>query len=355
MASGRQKDNPPDPASDSLPLIRGRRATSYDVARLAGVSQSAVSRCFKPGASVSGKMRERVLKAAEELEYQPNAIARGLITQRSNLVAVLVSGRLNLYYPEVLFRLTDELSKVGLRVLLFTVDSEDEADGVIEQAWQFQVDGLISASHLSRAQYDLLQKRSIPVVFFNRYFTDRSTNVVYCDPRAQVDALIKRLVDFGHRRFGLIRGPRDNMVGFERIRLVTEALQRHQVTEVREVQGDFTYDSGGAALQELCADPATRPTAIICANDMMALGCMDEARSVLELNIPDDLSIAGFDGIGMSQFASYELTTIRQPIGRMCQAAVAMIAARAELPEQSNERRVFEGAILEGRSIAKAP
>ncbi|WP_373006665.1 LacI family DNA-binding transcriptional regulator [Hyphomonas sp.] len=355
MVSNRQKNSPPDESADILPLIKGRRATSYDVARLAGVSQSAVSRCFKDGASVSQKMRELVMKAAEELEYQPNAIARGLITQRSNLVAVLVSGRLNLYYPEVLFRLTEELSKVGLRVLLFTLDSEEEAETVIEQAWRFQVDGVISASHLSRSQFDVLDKRGIPVVFFNRYFVDRPTNVVYCDPTSQAHALIKKLVDFGHRDFGLIRGPSANMVSQERSRIVREALKRHGISNIREATGDFTYESGGAALQELYGEGINRPTAIISVNDMMALGCMDEARAVLELKVPDDLSVAGFDGTGVSQFASYELTTIRQPIGRMSHAAVNMIAARVESPDQSNEKRVFEGALIEGGSIAKAP
>jgi DNA-binding LacI/PurR family transcriptional regulator len=357
MVSSRQtkKTLENDGEDNVVPLIRGRRATSYDVARLAGVSQSAVSRCFKPGASVSKKMRERVIKAAEELEYQPNAIARGLITQRSNLVAVLVSGRLNLYYPEVLFRLTEELSKVGLRVLLFTVDSEADAEQVIEQAWQFQVDGFVSASHLSREQFSVLQKRGIPVVFFNRYFADRSTNVVYCDPQAQVDDLIAQLVAFGHRRFGLICGPEQNMVSQQRSRLVRQSLARHDIESLFEASGDFTYDSGAAAVQELFVDGRETPTAIICTNDMMALGCMDEARAVLELRVPDDLSVVGFDGIGMSRFASYELTTIRQPIGRMCEAAVGMILARVEQPEQSNEKRVFEGAVIEGNTIAAAP
>lgn len=353
MASSRQKPKSPETGAEIVPLIKGRRATSYDVARLAGVSQSAVSRCFKAGASVSKKMREKVMKAAETLEYQPNAIARGLITQRSNLVAVLVSGRLNLYYPEVLFRLTEELSREGLRVLLFTVESEDEAEDVIEQAWQFQVDGLISASHLSKAQFETLTKRKIPVVFFNRYFTDVSTNVVYCDPAAQVRELTDRLVQLGHRRFGLVRGPETNMVSRERARLVEEALAGHSLELRAEAVGDFTYESGAAALQELMENGSEVLTAIICVNDMMAMGCMDEARHVLELNVPADLSIASFDGIGTAQFASYEITTIRQPIGRMCEAAVDLISARAEKPDQSNEKRVFEGALIEGRSIAK--
>lgn len=355
MASNQQKPKPPENGADIVPLIKGRRATSYDVARLAGVSQSAVSRCFKPGASVSKKMRDRVMKAAEELEYQPNAIARGLITQRSHLVAVLVSGRLNLYYPEVLFRLTDELSKQGLRVLIFTVDNEADAEQVVDQACLFQVDGLISASHLSRDQYAILTRRNIPVVLFNRYFADVSTNVVYCDPTAQVRDLIDRLVGQGHGRFSLVKGPDANMVSRERARIVGEALARHGLQLSAQATGDFTYEGGGAALQELMAMAGPSPTVVICINDMMAMGCMDEARFVLDLKVPDDLSVASFDGIGMAQFASYEITTIRQPIGRMCEAAVDMIASRAERPEQSNEKRVFEGALIEGASIASAP
>ena len=339
----------------SVPLIKGRRATSYDVARLAGVSQSAVSRCFKPGASVSQKMRDRVMKAAEQLEYTPNAIARGLITQRSNLVAVLVSGGLNLYYPEVLFRLTGELSKAGLRALLFTIDSEQEAADVIEQAWQFQVDGLISASHMSPDQYATLKKRKIPVVFFNRYFADDPNNVVYCDPLVQVREVVEKLSGLGHRRFAIIEGPENNMVSRERTRLVTEEIARLKGSDLICVKGDFTYDSGATGLQEILGADRPRPSAIICVNDMMAMGLMDEARSVVGLDVPRDLSIVGFDGIGMSQFASYELTTIRQPIGRMCESAVAMIMARIEQPEQSSEKRVFEGALIAGGSIAAAP
>ncbi len=106
----------------------GHRVTSYDVARQAGVSQSAVSRCFKPGASVSKKMRARVMKVAEDLGYQPNAIARSLITRRSNMVAVVISQQTNLYYPEVLVQLSQRFSERGVRVLLFTLEHESDSD-----------------------------------------------------------------------------------------------------------------------------------------------------------------------------------------------------------------------------------
>ncbi|MHA7856803.1 MAG: LacI family DNA-binding transcriptional regulator [Henriciella sp.] len=355
MANNPSKKNPPEENGKVIPLIKGRRATSYDVARLAGVSQSAVSRCFKPGSSISGKMRERVMKAAKELEYQPNAIARGLITQRSNLVAVLVSGRLNLYYPEALFKITEELSAAGLRALLFTVESEEDAETVIEQAWQFQVDGVISASHMSQAQYELLEKRKIPVVFFNRYFADHPNTVVYCDPSEQIDSLAKQLAELGHTRAALISGPSENMVSRERTRMTKASLARFNIDLVAEVQGDFSYESGAAGLQSIKQQNGNTPSVIVCINDMMGMGCMDEARSVLGLSVPSDLSIVSFDGIGMSQFSSYELTTVRQPIGRMSEAAVRMITERVERPDQSHEKRVFEGAVIPGGSIARAP
>ena len=101
----------------------GRRVTSYDVAKAAGVSQSAVSRVFKHGASASKDMRDRVHRVADQLGYRPNAIARGLITRRSNLVGVIISKWTNLYYPEVLVSLTQQFSDAGIRVLLFSLET----------------------------------------------------------------------------------------------------------------------------------------------------------------------------------------------------------------------------------------
>ncbi len=104
-----------------------KRVTSYDVARVAGVSQSAVSRAFRPGLSVSDKTKAKVMKAAKKLGYKPNAIARMLITQRSGMVAVIISSISNLVYPELLSRVTDQLSARGVRVLLFTLDESEPA------------------------------------------------------------------------------------------------------------------------------------------------------------------------------------------------------------------------------------
>jgi len=330
------------------------RATSYDVARLAGVSQSAVSRCFKPGASVSKKMRDKVMEAAKSLNYQPNAIARGLITRRSNLIAVLVSSQMNFYYPEVLFQLTDRFSQQGMRVLLFTINEESDVGAAINQVWQYQADGMISASYLSVAQHKLLDERKIPVVMFNRYFSDLPTNTIWCDTETAVNTMIGHLINFGHKQFGVIEGPEYSMVNRERMRIVRHAISEQGGTIVAEARGNYRYESAANATQSLMAG-GTGPTAIIAANDMMAMGALDELRNTMGRSVPGDVSVAGFDGIGAARFASYELTTIRQPIGRMAEAAVSMMLNRIEKPEISSEKRVLAGSFIQGTSTGPVP
>ena len=330
-----------------------RRATSYDVARLAGVSQSAVSRCFKPGASVSKKMRKKVMEAAEALNYQPNAIARGLITRRSNLVAVLVSSQMNFYYPEVLFQLTDRLSELGLRVLLFTIRDEADVETSLDQVWQYQVDGVISASYLSVDQHRVLTDRGIPVIMFNRYFADVPTTSVWCDTAPAVSEMIRHLRDFGHQRFGLLEGPAHSMVGADRMRNVRRAIAEQGGTITASVRGDYRYASASEATQDIMGVDV-RPTAIIAANDMMAMGAMDELKAVFGKSVPGNMSVVGFDGINSARFASYELSTIRQPIGRMADAAISMLIDRVEKPELSPERRVLDGSFLQGTSTGPA-
>ena len=152
--------------------------TSYDVARRAGVTQPTVSRSFKPGASVSVATRARVMKAAKALNYTPNAIARSLITRRSNMVAVMISDLTNLYSPEVLSELSQQFMKKGLRVLLFTLPHEADVDKILAQVWEYQVDGVVAAARLSPEQVAEFERRRIPLVLYNRSLRDRAVHSV---------------------------------------------------------------------------------------------------------------------------------------------------------------------------------
>ncbi|MEM6683048.1 MAG: LacI family DNA-binding transcriptional regulator [Pseudomonadota bacterium] len=330
-----------------------RRATSYDVAALAGVSQSAVSRCFKDGASISQKTRAKVLKAAESLNYQPNAIARGLITQRSNLAAVIVSSQINFYYPEVLSQLTEQFAQRGIRVLLFTIQNPSDTDRALDELWRYQVDGVISASYLSRDQYALLEARGIPTVLFNRFFSDRPSHSTWCDPSDATQALVDHLVENGHQHFAMIEGPSDSQVNMIRTRAVERALATHGLQLRARARGSYRYESAGQAVDSLLR-ARTSMTALICANDMMAMGAIDQLRQQHGLDVPRDISVAGFDGIGAGQFASYTLTTIRQPIARMTQHTVDTLLNDLEGDEKTPERVAFAGEFMRGSSTGKA-
>lgn len=332
-----------------------RSVTSYDVARLAGVSQSAVSRCFNPGSSVSRKMRERVMKAAETLRYQPNAIARGLITRRSNLVAVIISNLTNLYYPEVLSQLSQQLSERGIRLLLFTLEKESSIDEMLQFIWQYRVDGAIVAARLSASQIDSFKERNVPLVLYNRSYEDQPVSSVCCDQGEAARALVNRLHLAGHASFGIVAGPPDSVVGEQRTAATVRRLRDLGYDAVHVVPGNYDYESGVAAMEALVAHFGSAPDAVICANDVMALGCIDSARHAFGLEVPRDVSIAGFDGVGASAWSSYRLATVRQPVRRMAEAAVSMLVERIEDAHLPPERRVFSGIPIEGNSARLSP
>ena len=325
-----------------------RQITSYDVALKAGVSQSAVSRCFKPGASVSESMRARVMKAAKQLNYTPNAMARSLITRRSNLVGVVISNLTNLYYPEVLSELSRQFAQRNMRILLFTLPYEADVDQVISKVWEYQVDGVIAAARLLPTQVAEFENRQIPLVLFNRTLGERPVNAVVCDQIAGAKMLVDRLAAAGHRRFALIGGPKDSVVGQERTRGARERIAELGFATPFEAPGNYDYQSGAAGLHLIHKHLGSVPDAIICANDLMAIGCLDTARHELGLNVPGDLSVAGFDGVAPSTWLSYNLTTLRQPVQTMAAAAADLLISMIGNPDATLERRVFSAQFIEG-------
>lgn len=327
----------------------GSSATSYDVAELAEVSQSAVSRAFRKGASIAPKTREKIMRAAKQLGYQPNAFARGLITRRTNLVAVVISNLTNLYYPEVLAELTQRLSAEGHRVLLFSLASESEIDEMLGLIWPYRVDGAIVAARLKDEQIRQFNDRGIPIILYNRVGEGEPAASVACDSAAGTRELVKHLLAAGHRRFGIIAGPEDSYVGEERL----DSARRHLAAAGIEPllhRGGFDYRSGEEGLRALMEASGGQLDAVIATNDAMAMGAIDCARGAYDLAIPEQLSIVGFDGVGPATWGGYQLTTIRQPVRRMARAAVDMLIERIEQPGMIPEQRLFGGELLPGRS-----
>ena len=328
-----------------------KRVTSYDVAKAAGVSQSAVSRVYVEGRSVSKKTKAMVLATAKELGYKPNAIARMLITKRSGMVAVILSSRANLIYPEVLSLLNKRLSEKNERVLLFNLDDAAGLDDILEQIWTFQVDGVIAlAAHFDNDSIENFKVHNIPVVLYNRRVSGHSASSVCCNHDQGISQLVNTLDDFGHKRFLVLAGPSESDVAHERLECAIKALSSKGHNNVPINYGDFSYDSGRLTFAKAMQSNHV-PTAVICSNDTMAIGVIDEARKNFGLRIPEDLSVVGFDGVNAVFWHSYQLTTIKQPLEQMTKAAVDILLEQIESPENPAQLRLWSGTFIKGNTV----
>jgi len=334
-------------------LAKNKKVTSYDVAREAGVSQSAVSRVFRPGLSVSQKTRDKVMATANEMGYRPNAIARMLITKQSGMVAVIVSSRANVNYPEVLSQVSKQLAARNKRVLLFTLDDVEGLDELFEQILTFQVDGVIAlAAHFESHRLAQFEKHEIPVVLYNRNVPDAMANTVCCNHEQGIKQLITELEKNNPKKYLLLSGPEDSDVANERREIAIKLLEQFGVKDVSILYGDYSYQSGRDCLAKwLQHNPA--PDAIICSNDTMAIGVIDEARENHDIHIPNDISVVGFDGITSSAWQSYQITTIKQPVEKLVKAAVEMLLEHIENPDSPPEARVLTGALIKGNSVRR--
>jgi DNA-binding LacI/PurR family transcriptional regulator len=195
---------------------RRTNVTAFDVARLAEVSQSAVSRAFTPGAAVAESTRQRILEAAKKLGYRPNAIARSLITNRSRIIGVVVSYFDNQFYPLVLELLSKELQLRGYHLLLFCTDSGD-ADNLMHEILQYQVDGIVMASTtFSSPLARSCSEAGIPVVLFNRTARNSPSSTVASDNIAGGRLVADLLCAAGHRRIAYIAGLEDTSTSRDR-------------------------------------------------------------------------------------------------------------------------------------------
>jgi len=334
-------------------LANNKKVTSYDVAREAGVSQSAVSRVFRPGLSVSQKTRDKVMATANRMGYRPNAIARMLITKQSGMVAVIVSSRANVNYPEVLSQVSKQLAARNKRVLLFTLDDAEGLDDLFEQICTFQVDGVIAlAAHFESDKLAQFEEHNIPVVLYNRNVPGAMANTVCCNHELGIKQLIMELEKNNPKNYLVLSGPKDSDVANERREIALSLLKEFGAENVSILYGDYSYQSGRDCLAKWLKKHPT-PDAVICSNDTMAIGVIDQARESHSINVPNDMSVVGFDGITSSAWQSYQVTTIKQPVEKLVKASIEILLEHVENPDSPPESRVLTGALIEGNSVKR--
>jgi DNA-binding LacI/PurR family transcriptional regulator len=310
----------------------GRPVTSNEVARLAGVSQSTVSRVFSANSRVADETTAKVMRAAKALGYRPNVIARSLSTRRTDMVGIVMAEITSPFYPYVLEKFTERLHALGKRVLLFSTGPHHDVDETLQDVLKYQVDGLIIANAtLSSALVSECAQRGTPLILFNRYVRGAHASAVCCDNIAGGQLVAEMLWAAGHRRLAYIAGKPNTSTNVDRERGFRERLGELSGASFLREQGEYTYQSGYDAARRLLHsdDP---PEAIFCANDITALGAIDAARDG-GIVIPDQISIVGFDDIPAARWTAYNLTTVRQPINSMIDMSIRLLLERITAPE----------------------
>lgn len=301
-----------------------RPPTSRDVARRAGVSQSAVSRAFTPGASISPEMRERIERAAAELRYRPNLLPGMMLKGRTGIVAVVVGGFYNPFYAMTLEAFTRALTAAGRQIMLIQIESDRALDDAVGKLAGYRVDGVVSAlSVTSQTVADALSTYRVPIVTLNSAVETEWVRSVRSDNRAAGMAAARLLHDRGGTRFAYVAGPVDSMSQVERGAGFREALAALGLPPPLDYPGDYHHAGGHAAGRAMLAR-AERPDAIFCANDLTALGVIDALRAG-GLDCPGDVRIIGYDNIEAASWPGYALATFDQRVDEMVALAVAML------------------------------
>ena len=325
-----------------------RYPSSIDVARLAGVSQSAVSRAFSEGKSVSEETSRKVFEAAKKLGYSPNLLPRILKMHRSNLVAIVASGTDNPFYAAALQSFTRALQELGYQVLLVQVDDDHSLDGVVPRLESYRVDAIVSALPvLSKEAAMALADVRVPTISFNTPVRNRWVAAVCSDGAGGAAAVAKLFLRRGARSFGFIAGSEGSHASSERLRGYVHTLHARRIGGVSVVHGDYSYAGGYEAVLTL-AKRGPIPEGIFSANDLMAIGALDALRHELGLKVPDDVLVAGFDDVPEASWKAYDLTTVLQDGAAMVAEAVAILQQMIAAPRSVGDiLRTVPGKLIE--------
>ncbi|MGR3515118.1 MAG: LacI family DNA-binding transcriptional regulator [Paracoccaceae bacterium] len=333
------------------------KVTSLEVARRAGVSQSAVSRVFTPGASASAKTAEKVKRAAEELGYRPNVLARAMVSGKSRIIGLVVAYLENQFYPTALELLSNALQEQGYHILIFTApNSLDGVDRVIEDLMDYQVDGIIAASvSMSSPLAERAKAAGVPVVLFNRGQDDAAFSSVTSTNEKGAQMITKYLIDSGHQCIAHIAGWQGSQTGRDRARGFENALKSAGQRPFALIDGMYKRAVAMACTRQLLS--GTRPDAIFVGNDHMAFAVLDVLRE--DGLVPGrDISVVGFDDVPQAAWGAYDLATYRQPVNRMVEVTVALLLEqikRGVTPSQNIEiegELILRGSVRQTQGVA---
>jgi LacI family transcriptional regulator len=311
---------------------------------------------------VSDATRERVLGIAAELGYVPSEIGRSLVNRSTRTIGIVVTDLTSVFYPYIVGPLHDEVVSFSYRMLLMTegLESETPTDEplsrqLLDRLLDRSIDGVIlTTTRLDGRIPRELLRRELPFVFLTRFALDIATDSAVVDNSLGASLAAAEVLRLGHSRIAAIFGPEDTSTGHDRERGIRATLSSAGVALPDRFvrRGPFAFETGHATMVELMAlDP--RPTVVLCANDLVAIGAYNAARAA-GIAVPEDVSLVGFDDLPMASWEVFQLTTVHQPMDQMARAAVRLLVERIEGKVDRGVARqvVFEPRLVMRRSLA---
>lgn len=325
--------------------------TSHDVALEAGVSQATVARVFASPDKVAPATRTKVHEVAERLGYVPNAIARSLKAQRTDIIGAVVPAT-GEYWQHVLTAFSRQLTERGRQLLLFSFADPDQVDHLLETVARYRLDGLIAASaSIAMPQLARIERSAMPVVAFNQPAASGLIGSVTVDNEAGMRVLADHVVDRGATTAAYIGGIASTSTDQLRYRGVASRLGELGVACPHLEAGAFTYEAGykmsGFLLER------DLPHALLVGSDEVAFGVIDGLREN-GVHAPDDVMVTGFDGLPQASWAGYDLTTLEQPTELLVESAIAAIVTSGSPAAAKGNDIVIPGTIRQGKTTNRA-
>ncbi len=326
---------------------RQRPPTMQDVAERAGVSRALVSLVMRDAPNVSVARRAAVRKAAAELDYRPNAAARSLAERRSNTIGVVVNDLHNTFFADVIDGIHEVAMGNGYRLLLNTAwRTDDDELKAIEAFLEYRVDAIVVLGPRAAGEKLELAGSSVPLVAVGSITP--GVDVVVNDDERGSELVVEYLVDLGHRRIVHIDGGGGGGASRRSVGFVN-AMERHGLDPF-VVPGDFTESSGAAAMSKLlkAGEP---PTAVFAANDLAAVGALDELTKA-GFDVPGDVSVVGYDNTAIAALSHIGLTTINQPRREMGRQTMELALDRLDQGRKAAVTRVVTPELVVRRTTA---
>jgi DNA-binding LacI/PurR family transcriptional regulator len=313
------------------------------IARMANVSIATVSRAMNHVATVNPKMAKRVWRVIDQLGYFPNTQARALVSGRSRLFGLIVSEITNPFFPELIQGFEDIAVEHGYEILVSSTNYDPKRmSHCIRRMLERKVEGVaVMTFGIEEPLLDQLAKRKVPLVFIDVGPKRPGISVLKVDYHHGIRQGVQHLAALGHRHISFISGPVRLHSAQSRLDAFFASLQECGIAPdpARVVEGDHTMEGGIAAMERLLA-AKTIPTAVMCSNDMTAIGVLHKLYRA-GLRVPDDLSVIGFDDIHIAEVTIPPLTTIQMSRFELARAAVTALRAHVEESEGSAQKREY--------------